>query len=436
MLFLQFDQIPRYATRPDLKDCEYALGYFCEWLVRAERTTFSKTEFYVKAFEYCKAQLMDLDVEVLFAFLVIKNVLVRKGTDFGFRFSYWLYYFAAHRMHHDQTFSAFILSDGRYAAYPELIEFYAGIDRRRSDVVARLTTDLARMNSDFLTRTQIASDLNPFEHATWSLDEAALKQLEDEVSNSMTESALPAAVKDAVADKQYDRDRPYHQELARFIDTSSLHQLMQAIKGAARVLRNSDHVTPEAKTALLDEVLSSWIRVCQILVILSPVLAVQRKATFEDISFVMAHWDAKEEPRDRWAVIMTCILDNVVYWFQDDIFSKKMGALFRNHIKTHPAELSEVLVLLMMIRQKAPGWEQETKRFILKEHKNSFYLNRIFAALRTEFRIGFFGERTRQELRHLAAMTIAKHKVGVKHPNARLIKKAAEALDKGGAASR
>ena len=430
VLFLQFDQIPRYATRPDLKDCEYALGYFCEWLVRAERTTFSKNEFYKKAFEYCKAQLLDLDVEVLFAFLAITNVLVRKGSDFGFRFSYWLYYFAAHRMHHNEEFASFILSDGRYAAYPELVEFYAGIDRRRHDAVVRLTTDLARMNGDFLMRTQIAPDLNPFGHAKWEPDHAALEQLEGEVRDSMTASALPAAVKDAVADSQYDRARPYYQELRRFIDTSSLRQLMQAIRGAARVLRNSDHVGPEAKSALLEEVMSSWIRVCQILVVLSPVLAVQRKATFEDIAFVLANWDEKEDPQDRWSDIMTCILDNVVSWFQDDIFSKKMGALFCNHVKTHQGELSEVLVLLVMIRQKAPGWVRETKRFILKEHKNSFYLSRIFAALRTESRIGFFGERTRQELRHLAAMTLARHGVGVKRPNKRLIQRAAEALDK------
>ena len=429
LLFWQFDQIPRYATRPDLKDCEYALGYFCEWLVRAERTTFSKTEFYDKALEYCKAQLLDLDVEVLFAFLAITNVLVRKGTDFRFRFSYWLYYFAAHRMHHDEEFASFVLSDGRYTAYPELVEFYAGIDRRRHDAVACLTTDLARMNSDFLTRTQIASDLNPFGHAKWAPDQAALEQLQEEVRNSMTASALPAAVKDAVADIQYDRARPYYQELRQFIDTTSLYQLMQAIRGAARVLRNSDHVGPEAKTALLDEVMSSWIRVCQILVILSPVLAVQRRASFEDIAFVLSNWDEKEEPQDRWAKIMTCILDNVVSWFQDDIFSKKMGALLCNHIKTHRGELSEVLVLLVMIRQKAPGWVRETKRFILKEHKNSFYLSRIFTALRTESRIWFFGERTRQELRHLAAMTLARHDVGVKRPNARLIQRAAEALD-------
>ena len=430
VLFLQFDQIPRYATRPDLKDCEYALGYFCEWLVRAERTTFSKNEFYGKAFEYCKAQLVDLDVEVLFAFLAIKNVLVRKGADFGFRFSYWLYYFGAHRMHHNEEFASFILSNGRYAAYPELIEFYAGIDRRRHDAVMRLTTDLARMNSDFLTRTQIAPGLNPFGHAKWKPDQTALEKLRGEVTDSLTSSALPAAVKDAVSDRQYDRARPYFQELRKFIDTSSLLQLMQAIRGAARVLRNSDHVRPEAKSALLEEVMSSWIRVCQILVVLSPVLAIQRRATFEDIAFVLAKWDEKEEPQDRWEEIMTCILDNVVSWFQDDIFSKKMGALFCNHIKTHPDELSEVLVLLVMIRQKAPGWAKETERFILKEHKNSFYLSRVFAALRTESRIGFFGERTRQELRHLAAMTLAKHGVGVKRPNKRLIQRAAEALDK------
>ena len=430
VLFFQFDQIPRYATRPDLKDCEYALGYFCEWLVRAERTTFSKNEFYKKVFEYCRTQLLDLDVEVLFAFLAITNVLVRKGTDFGFRFSYWLYYFAAHRMHHNEAFAKFILSDRRYAAYPELIEFYAGIDRRRHDAVACLTADLRRMNSDFLTRTQIDSDLNPFEHAKWAPDQASLEQLQEEVKKSMTSSALPAVVKDAIADRQYDRARPYYQDLRKFIETSSLNQLMQAIRGAARVLRNSDHVGPEAKTALLDEVLSSWIRVCQILVILSPVLAVQRRATFEDIAFVLDTWDEKEEPRDRWAKIMTCILDNVVSWFQDDIFSKKMGALFCKHIETHRAELSELLVLLIMIRQKAPGWVKETKRFIHREHKNSFYLSRIFVALHTESRLGFFGERTRQELRHLAAMTLAKHEVGVKRPNKSLISRVAEALDK------
>ena len=45
LLFYQFDEIPTYASRPDLKDCEYVLGYFCEWMLKERRQSFTKHEF-------------------------------------------------------------------------------------------------------------------------------------------------------------------------------------------------------------------------------------------------------------------------------------------------------------------------------------------------------------------------------------------------------
>ena len=166
------------------------LGYFCEWLVRTGKTTFYKEDFCSRAMKYCRTQLIGLDVEVLFAFLATTNILVQKGTRFGFRFSYWLYYFAIHRMHHSEKFATFILSERRCAAYPELLEFYAGIDRRRHDAVAGLTADLGRMNADFLDRTQIAADFSPFEHAKWAPDQTTLARLSEEVNDGMTASRL------------------------------------------------------------------------------------------------------------------------------------------------------------------------------------------------------------------------------------------------------
>lgn len=136
LLFFQFDKIPRYATRPDLKDCEYALGYFCEWLLRSGRTGFSKGEFYEKVQEYCKKQLVNLEVDVLFVFLATENIFVRRGLEFEFRFSYWLYFFAAHRMHHDPSFAEFVLNDGRYSAYPELIDSFMPVSTE--DVLMQL----------------------------------------------------------------------------------------------------------------------------------------------------------------------------------------------------------------------------------------------------------------------------------------------------------
>ncbi|MBK8241834.1 MAG: hypothetical protein IPK88_00255 [Saprospiraceae bacterium] len=47
ILFVLFDldEIPRYKTMPDLKDCEYVLGRYCEIMLKSEIYTFKKDEF-------------------------------------------------------------------------------------------------------------------------------------------------------------------------------------------------------------------------------------------------------------------------------------------------------------------------------------------------------------------------------------------------------
>ena len=81
-----------------------------------------------------------------------------------------------------------------------------------------------------------------------------------------------------------------------------------------------------------------------------------------------------------------------------------------------------------MAKQRPPGWEKEIERFIVREQKNSFALNRIFANLQQEFKVSFSTEKTRSQLRHLAAMAIAKHATGSKYPNTQLIEKAAKQI--------
>jgi len=429
LLFYQYDKIPSYATRPDLKDCEYALGYVCEWLIRSDRISFTKQEFYDKVQEYCKDQILDLDCEVLFAFLVTENIFIRKGLLFGFRFSYWRYFFAAHRMHHNSDFAKYIFTDHRYSVIPEIIEFYTGIDRRRSDAVEHLTMDLKRMNSEFLERTGIVEEFNPFQHALWTPSAESLEGMKQLVNASVAESTLPTAVKDRIADKSYDRAKPYNQEIVKFIDESTLIQMVQAMKGAARALRNSDHVSPESKMKLLEEVLACWTRVCQILVILSPILAKNSKAVFEGMGFILSDGFESAESFDRrWNAIMTVIGENVVDWFQEDIFSKKMGALFGRYIEQNQGEFSEFLVLLVMTKQRPPGWDKEVERFIVGAKKNSYYLSRIQASLQGEYRIGFSNEQTRLQLRRLAAMSAAKHLTGSKKPTNILVEKTAKEI--------
>ena len=64
----------------------------------------------------------------------------------------------------------------------------------------------------------------------------SLEKLKEEVDCSITKSALPAVIKDAIADQSYDQAKPYNQAIATFINESSLVQMVQAMKGAAQSL--------------------------------------------------------------------------------------------------------------------------------------------------------------------------------------------------------
>lgn len=429
LLFFQFDAIPSYATRPDLKDCEFVLGYLCETLIRENRKSFTKKEFSLKLNEFCHNHHIDLDTDILFSFLYSESILISKGSEFEFRFNYWLYYFAAHRMHHDAAFGNFMLSEERYSAFPEILEFYAGITRRCQDAVDILINDLKRMNDEFTQRTGIPEIFNPLASIRWHPSEQALEALKKEVSEDSSMSAVPAAIRDAIADSGYDRVKPYKQELNNFITGASLSKIMLAAKGAGRTLRNSDYVKPESKAALLTEVIKCWCKVAQILGLISPVLANSKHAKYEDTHFMLDHtFDNLDTIEKRWHAIMNGIASNVINWYQDDIFSRKMGPLLMSYSEENHGSLNKLLVIYLLIKQKPNGWNNKIEEFIITEDKNSFYLNRAFSLLIDECKFGENSEKNRQYLRRLSAMALAKHDTGAKHPNQTLVEKVAKQI--------
>jgi len=87
---------------------------------------------------------------------------------FWFHFVHWILFFAAHRMYHDDEFAEFVLQDRRYARFPENIEFYSGIDRRRTGLLQRLRDDLRELNKSVNGRIDVSEEFNPYDLARWS----------------------------------------------------------------------------------------------------------------------------------------------------------------------------------------------------------------------------------------------------------------------------
>ncbi|HET7831410.1 MAG TPA: metallophosphoesterase [Gallionella sp.] len=425
VLFLLFnvDDIPTYKSRPDLKDCEYVLGNFCELLIRDGTYAFTRDKFLLETQKCCQERLIDLETQVVFDVLFANNILVKRGSFFWFKFSYWIFYFAAQRMHHDQNFANYIFEHMRYAQHPELIEFYTGIDRRRDDALQILIKDIKACSESIKNKCGLPEGLNPYEFATWKPSPETEAQMQQVIADGVLESTLPAAIKDQFADRTYDQTRPYDQSIAALLTEHSFTSMMQTMHAGARALRNSDYVSPDIKRQLLGEILNCWEQASKVLFIVLPILAEKGHAVYDGAGFILAG-DFGDTPQQRFTRILCEIPNNVVSWCQDDLFSRKMGPLLIDQLGNKEiGDISRHELILLLIHQRPRDWSKQVQRYIATNKKNSFYLFDVYQSLRTQYRYSFASPQTLREIEHLIRMAATKHVTGDKEPGVKAINK-------------
>lgn len=414
VLFLLFnmDDIPTYKSKPDLKDCEYVLGYFCEHLIQLGDYVFSRDGFLRKIQDCCQERLIDLEINVVFDILHKNNIIVNRNNMFTFRFAYWVYYFAAQRMHHDSAFSDYIFSEMRYMRYPEMIEFYTGIDRRREDALKILTDDLREVRLKVESDCGLPATLNPYKFGKWTPTEQTRKLMSDEVANGVAESNLPAEIKDRYADRDYDRSRPHNQSISNFLSEHSFDRMMSGIRAAARALRNSDYVDLGVKKALLHEILLCWEQASKVILVVLPTLAVDRKAVYDGV-YILLEGNFGSTAEQRFGNILSSIPSAVTKMFADDLFSMKMGPLLIDKAKNiSTGEIIKHELMLLSIIKRPRDWSKEVEKYINTVQHNSFYLADVNRTLRNQYRYAFASNNTLKEIEHLIKTAAAKHFMG------------------------
>jgi len=429
VLFLLFniDDIPIYRTRPDMQDCEYVLGYFCETMIRTDSYFFTR-EYFIETLEaFCKERVMDLDVQIVFDILYANHILVPFGSNFCFKFTYWIYYFAAQRMHHDQGFAEFIYADMHYARFPEVIEFYTGIDRRRDDALNVLIKDLKRSYAAVQDKCGLPDEINPYKFIQWQPSPEMQEQMQNEVRDGVSASNLPAEIKDRYADYRYDRRRPYYQEVRDILTGDSLVSMMLSMKAAARALRNSDYVAPEIKRTLLREILNGWKQLSKVLLVLVPLLAERGHASLDGITFLLAG-NFGDTPATRLRSILMQIPNNVVSLCKNDLFSQKMGPLLMEQFVSEVDDIKKHELALLLIAQRPRGWEKTVRKYIEAATKNSFYLFNVMGNLHHQYEYSYATPRELKDIEYLIKMSAAKHSFGKKKPGIKAIKKISDSV--------
>lgn len=409
-LFVLFDlvELPTYRNKPDVKDCEHVLGYFCEQIIRNDTHDFSKDKFIEDLQLFCNEKLLDLDIDALFQILDENHIIVDCQGKFRFKALYWIYYFSAKQMHINDDFRQYIISDERYINFPEMIEFYTGIDRNSANIIQILTEDLEKQCDIVEEKTGLSGDINLLEYMEWNPSVEQITTIEETINNEVKNSKLPDSLKDEYADKDYSFDRPHRQEISKIFTEYTFLILERKISASSRALRNSDYVTPEMKRKLLQAITRGWKIFSGILFLLSPIMAKDDYASFGGVGFTLCGFDGLEfDEKIKHIILMNPSI--VVKLFKDDLFSPKSAPLLYDAIKSEKNKLIKHELILLLIHARPRDWDEHVKLYIKDISKKSAYLLDVLNLLSNRYKYDFASPSELVSMTNLLKMCHAKH---------------------------
>jgi hypothetical protein len=410
-----------YETLPDLKDSAFALGYFCAQLLQSSKRVFTKRDFLDEIEKYCQEKAVDLDVHVIFEILARERMIISAIGGYTFNYTYWIYFFAAHHMYANDEFRDYVIKDCNYSRFPEVIEFYSAIDRHRKDLISTLTEQLSEHRKAFEARSQIPISANFYDHLNWIVDPETAKKMSEQMVKFLEETDLPTEIKDQIADQSYNYDKPYRQDLRKFIDQESLAKNMQIMIAAARALRNSDHVDKKYKILSLREILFIWKQLLQTGLLLASDMAHSQAAAYEDVLFI-ADWTRNDTPEKALSKLIKSLPASVSQAFFNDLATKRMGPLFEASVSLEQDELLKFFLIMQVVLSKPKDWVRIVGEYISKLNSNSYYLWALSASLRSDYKMGFHDAGVKGDLRNLLVRIIAKHQLNIANPNNKTVK--------------
>jgi len=429
VLYILFDlnNLPTYQKTPDVKDCEFVLGIFCEEMLKTENYYFTKKDFISYSQKVCEENYIDLDINVLFDILYINGIIIERFSEFTFRATYWLFYFAAQRMHAHQDFCNYIFESDKYVNYPEIIEFYTGIDRRRTDALNILNNNLFKTCDEVNNKLGLPQHIDPYLKVEWNPSEENIEKARDEISENVQTSKLPSQIKDQHSDSKQNQLRPYDQGIKTILHEYSLAILMRKITASSRALRNSDYANAQMKKDLLDSIIFSYEQVAKALMVLTPELAIKGQAAYAGHSFYL-DGNFGDTVNKRMSKILQQIPNNVVRFFKDDINSDKMGPLIIEKINTEKIPLNKHLLLILLVHIRPSGWRKIVETYINKLAKNSFYLFDIMGQMRFLYFYDYVIDSELNEFKQLLQKGYSKHQFGQSKPSKSVLAKFTQSI--------
>jgi len=414
ILFTDGESFSFSSDKPEVDECTFVLGKFCKNLVINATGSFDASLFVNELKKIRDENLMTLNVESMIEVLLENNILVSYGRNYEFKHTFWIFYFAAECMMNDEEFKSYILGNKKYTNFPEIIEFYAGIDGNREDAIRVLLSDLNGLIETVGLSIGIKGEFNPLSKFLWNPSDSFIEETKKEIAEKVESSNLPVEIKDQHADQNYDSVAPYNQSINSFLEEYSVLCLLQSIKATSRALRSSTFIDRKLKLEAVNSIFNGWEEISKVIFWLAPLLAKDGAAGHDGLNFVLAS-GFSDDFGERFKEILISNPYNVVSLLKDDLSSKKIGPLLCKHLKESKSEMQKHLVATFLLEERPSDWEEHLLEHLNLLHPSSYYLGNLLSSLNKEIMIGFIEKSEEIQMKKLVAAVVTKRRYAGKN---------------------
>ena len=409
-----------YTDAIDELDCSEIMGKLCEALMRSrdEKTyqRYFSEEQYLKATDSLKKKYSrEVRLKLLKAMLDAQ-IIVPYLNLYEFRFSYWVYYFAAYQMYIDRDFYDYMTESVKCIYMPDIIEFYTGIDPKCDDLITKLTDELLKLSRDVVT-TFAPNEGDPYAGMKFRQNPILDNKTQEQLEERIKASKLPDELKDAIMEQHDDNTKPYFQMISTVLEQYKVQNLMSLSRSASRALRNSQHINEDQRTLLYGAIQVSWMAILNVLQVLTPIMARTGYGKLGGACFKLAG-DFPEDENKRTIAVLTSLPFNVIDWFRGDVYSEKRFPIYRELINNSKApSISRHMNVLLLVRCRPNGWQDLVGKYIEEVGRNSFYIADVKNMLSYCYRIDDMSPKDERNTSKLILSAIEKMRKHYVDPN-------------------
>lgn len=369
-----------YTDSIDETDCCTIMGRLCEELMRSTdgkhyRRYFSEEEF-VKATASLEDRYPKTMRLKLLRAMQEAQIIVPYLNLYEFRFSYWVYFFAAYQMYIDKDFYDYMLVSAKCIYMPDIVEFYSGIDPKCDDLIRQIISELRLLSNDVVTNLVPVME-DPYPHLKFRQNPALETKTKEQLEEGIKASRLPDEIKDVIKEKHDDNTRPYFQMISTVLEQYKVQNLMSLTRSASRALRNGQHISEENRTKLYKTIQISWVAILKVLQLLTPILAKTGYGKLGGACFRLAG-DFPEDENKRAIAVLASLPINIIEWFRNDVYSEKRYSIYKSIINNNDAPtICRHMNILLLVRCRPEGWHEVVGKYIETVGKNSFYISDV-----------------------------------------------------------